>query len=172
MGLSYRLRQLRENLTAGPLTADARVDVAAYLSPPEQALFYRLTQADQWHSYRVFRTLLDAGYNHDDLLAAALLHDIGKILSPLSPVDRTLIVVVGALFPARAERWGQGPADSWRRPFVSRACHPAWGAELAAQAGSRPAVVELIRRHQSLLDEVTGERDRLLGYLQWADDRN
>lgn len=172
MGLSYRLRQLRENLTAGPLTSEAREVVVAHLSEPEQALFFRFTHADQWHSYRVFRTLLDAGYNHPDLLVAALLHDIGKILSPLSPVDRTLIVVGGALFPRRAERWGQGSADGWRRPFVARACHPAWGAELAAGAGSRPAVVDLIRRHQTRLNEIANENDRLLSCLQWADDRN
>lgn len=172
MSLAYRFRQLKENLTAGPLTSEARGSVVAYLSEPEQALFFRFTYADQWHSYRVFRTLLDAGYNHPDLLVAALLHDIGKILSPLSPVDRTMIVVGGVLFPRRAEQWGDGPADGWRRPFVARACHPVWGAELAAEAGSRSAVVDLIRRHQTRLNESTDENDHLLSRLQWADDRN
>ncbi|HMT22479.1 MAG TPA: HD domain-containing protein [Promineifilum sp.] len=172
MSLAYRLRQLRENLTAGPLTSEARGSVVAHLSEPEQVLFSRFTFADQWHSYRVFRTLLDAGYNHPDLLVAALLHDIGKILSPLSPVDRTIIVVGGALFPRRAERWGQGSADGWRRPFVARACHPVWGAELASEAGSRSEVVDLIRRHQTRLDGISNESDRLLSRLQWADDRN
>ena len=33
MGLRYRLRQLRDNLTAGPLSEAARREVAATLSP-------------------------------------------------------------------------------------------------------------------------------------------
>jgi hypothetical protein len=172
VGLSYRLRQLRDNLTAEPLPADARAEIATVLSPSEQALFGRFTYADQWHSYRVLRMLREAGYNHPDLLAAALLHDIGKTRCPLSAWDRTVIVVGEALFPGRAERWGHGSLDSWRRPFVARACHPAWGAEMAAEAGSRPGVVDLIRRHQVPLDGIEDENDKLLTGLQWADDQN
>jgi hypothetical protein len=116
--------------------------------------------------------LREAGYNHPDLLAAALLHDVGKTRYPLSAWDRTVIVVGEKLFPARAKTWGRGAVDSWRRPFVVRACHPAWGAAMAAAAGARPGVVELIDRHQDKPAEIVTETDRLLVYLQWADDRN
>lgn len=172
MGLPYRIRQLRDNLTADPLTDGARDEIANYLTAAERDLFYRFTYADQRHSYRVFRTLHEAGYNHPDLLTAALLHDIGKIRCPLSAWDRTLIVVGGGLFPERAEAWGRGSVESWRRPFVARAQHPAWGAEMAAEAGVRPTVVEIIRRHQDEIDGDESEEDRLLIALQWADDRN
>lgn len=172
MGISYRLRQLRANLSADPLTDEARREVTELLSPAEQALFFRFTYPDQWHSVRVLRCLRDAGYNHPDLLVASLLHDIGKVRSPLSVWDRTVIVVGGAFFPTRAGEWGRGEPDSWRRPFVARARHPEWGAEMAAAAGSRPAVVELIRRHQDKLGDIDDESDQLLAYLQWADDQN
>lgn len=172
MGLLYRLRQLRDTLIAGPLPADAWAEITTVLSLSEQALFGRFTYADQWHSYRVLRMLQEAGYNHPDLLAAALLHDIGKTHCPLSAWERTVIVVGEALFPERAEGWGHGPLDSWRRPFVARACHSAWGAEMAIEAGSRPGVVDLIRRHQDPLDGIEGENDKLLAGLQWADDQN
>ena len=75
MRLRYRLRQLRDNLTAGPLSEAARREVAATLSPAELALFERFSPADQWHSYRVLCDLRRAGYNDADLWAAALLHD-------------------------------------------------------------------------------------------------
>lgn len=163
---------MRDNLTAGPLTDGARDEIANHLTAAERDLFYRFTCADQWHSYRVFRTLHETGYNHPDLLTAALLHDIGKIRCRLSAWDRTLIVVGGGLFPERAEAWGRGSLESWRRPFVARAQHPAWGAEMAAEAGVRPAVVEIIRRHQDEIDGDESEEDRLLIALQWADDRN
>lgn len=172
MGITYRLRQLWANLTAGPLTDAARWEIAQILTPAELELFYQFTFPDQWHSYRVLRTLGGAGYNHPDLLAAALLHDIGKIRCPLNPWDRTMIVVGGALFPGRSELWGQGEIASWRRPFVARELHPIWGAEMVEAAGSRPGVVELVRRHQDKAVQVGNETDELLLSLQWADDRN
>ena len=169
MGIAYRLRQLRSNLTAGPLSEVARLDVAGTLIPAEADLLYRLIPADQWHSYRVLCDLRDAGYNDPDLLAAALLHDVGKTRCPLSPWDRTVIVLGSALFRQRASAWGEGPLQSWRRPFVVRARHAEWGAEMAAAAGSRLETVDLIRRHQ---DKGLRGTDTLLRALQWADDRN
>lgn len=173
MGIGYRLRQLYSILTSGPLDAAARHEIAAVLTPAESDLFAQLTYADQWHSVRVLRTLRDAGYNQPDLMIAALLHDVGKVRCPLSAWDRTVIVLMSALFPGRARRWGRrGSVDSWQRPFVAREQHPAWGAEMAAEAGSRSGVVELIRRHQEKVEEVRDESDQLLAYLQWADDQN
>ncbi|HEY1409837.1 MAG TPA: HD domain-containing protein [Promineifilum sp.] len=172
MSLAYRLRQLRGILLSGPLSEDARNEVARTLSASELALFSRLSHADQWHSYRVLRTLLDAGYNHPDLMPAALLHDIGKVRHPLSAWDRTVIVVGEALFADRTAKWGSGSLAGWQRPFVVRACHPEWGAEMAQAAGSRAGSVELIRRHQDKPDGAGGEQQRLLALLQWADGRN
>lgn len=171
MKIAYRLRQLVANLTAGPLAAGARREVADLLTARELALFDGYTYADQAHALRVLHCLRDAGYNHPDLLAAALLHDVGKIRCPLSAWDRTTIVVGSALFPRRAAEWGNGAPAGRRRPFVARAQHPQWGAEMAAAAGSRPAVIDLIRRHQDKLDFVD-ENDRLLAQLQWADDQS
>lgn len=170
MAIGYRLRQLRENLTARPLSWEAQCEVAAYLSTAEQRLFESFSPADQWHSYRVFRTLRTTGYNQPDLLVAALLHDIGKTRCPLSAWDRTVIVVGQALAPQRARAWGSGSLESWRRPFVVRARHPEWGAKMAEAAGSRPAVVELIRRHQETIPEPVVEADILLFRLHQADD--
>lgn len=172
MGVGYRLRQLRDNLTARPLSEEAKHELAEYLSPPEQQLFESFSAADQRHSYRVFRTLRASGYNHPDLLVAALLHDIGKTKYGLSAWDRTVIVVGQTFAPHRVEAWGSGPPEGMRRPFVVRLKHPEWGADMARSAGSRPAVVELIRRHQDRLTEPVDEADWLLLRLQQADDQS
>jgi hypothetical protein len=170
--LPYRLRQLRHNLVAGPLPAAAHDEIAGLLTGPERDLFARYSPADQWHALRVLHMLRDAGYNHPDLLAAALLHDVGKTRYPLSVWDRVVIVVGQGLLGRRTERWGDGEPRGWRRPFVVRAQHPAWGAGMAAAAGTRPGVVALIRRHQEKPVSGTGDQEILLRQLQWADDQN
>lgn len=169
VGLAYRLRQLWANVTAGPLDERARRVVAETLNADEAGLFYRLIPADQWHSYRVLCELRQAGHSDPALLAAALLHDVGKTRCPLSPWDRTMIVAGSALFPRRVAGWGNGSLERWQRPFVVRARHAEWGADMAGSAGSSPATIDLIRRHQ---DKTLRADDDALRALQWADDRN
>ncbi|PIE82500.1 MAG: hypothetical protein CSA11_00385 [Chloroflexi bacterium] len=143
------------------------------LSEAEFALFLRFDRGERWHSYRVMRTLQEAGHGRLELLKAALLHDVGKTQSPLSVWDRSLIVVVKKLLPGKTAVWGNHTQPGWKRPFVVKAQHPEWGAQLAAAAGSCDLVVNLIRRHQdNLTVEDTSEEDELLHLLQWADDKN
>jgi hypothetical protein len=173
VGLTYRLQQFWRNLTAGPLTLEARAEIAALLSPPEMDLFERYSVADQWHSYRVLRMLREADHADTMLLRAALLHDIGKSRVPLSLWDRTLIVAAEAIVPGRSRSWGDEVGSGWKRPFAVRTHHPAWGAEMAAGAGSEAMVVELIRRHAE--DGPWDNREPVEAYLaalQWADDQN
>lgn len=147
------------------------------LSEREWALFRRYSLEDQWHSYRVFCTLQAAGHTQPELLAAALLHDVGKTRLPLSGWERSLIVLAQFLLPAQAATWGKGQPHGWRRPFVVRTRHPAWGADMARAAGSHPLTVSLIYYHQDALAssdvaEIGAAEVQLLRYLQWADDQN
>lgn len=169
----YRLWQLRELLFARPLTGASWQVVEAVLNPAEQALFTRFGAPDRQHGVRVLQRLQDAGHQHPALLKAALLHDVGKTRVRLGWMDRALVVAGGALLPSRARAWGNGEAAGWRRPFVVRAQHPAWGAEMAAAAGCDPLTVRLIRRHQEkLAGTAVTEEEKLLRALQWADDQS
>ena len=164
-------------VTAEPLPPVVCQEIAAVLNEREWVLFQRYSPEDQWHSYRVFCTLQTAGHTQPDLLAAALLHDVGKTRLPLSAWERSLIVLAQLLLPRPAAAWGQGQAHGWRRPFVVRARHPAWGADMARAAGSRPLTVSLIYHHQDTLagagvGEMSAAEVQLLHYLQWADDQN
>lgn len=172
MGIVYRLSQFWQNVTAGPLSPQAANDVASILNEQEAVLFAQMSSSDQWHAYRVYRLVRESGQTNNDLLAAALLHDVGKVHVDLSAWDRSVAVLGETLAPRKVEGWGRGQANGWKRPFVVRKKHARWGARLAEQAGSRPAVVELIERHQDSPLSGSEHEVELLTLLQWADNQS
>lgn len=151
----------------------AWAEVTAVLNPAELALFTQFSANDQWHSVRVLRLVRAAGCDEPALYKAALLHDIGKTRMPLTMIDRIVVVMGSRLWPGKTAVWGSGEVHGWRRPFVVKAQHPAWGAEMVATAGSDLLTITLIRRHQDTVEEVEEPKLReLLRVLQWADDQS
>jgi hypothetical protein len=177
MRMFYRLRQLWESLYARPTAPDLALALDV-LAPPLMALFLRLQPSEQAHSLRILCQLLEQGENHPDLLVAALLHDVGKSRYPLHVWERILIVVGKALLPKQARRWGQGQPRGWQRAFVIAEQHPAWGAEMAGEAGASSLTVSLIRYHQENsppLEHLAGTppiENLLLYRLQYLDDES
>lgn len=191
----YRTRQFWQALGANLSPEDLDL-VREVLAPSQRRLFEKLQVSEKAHSMKVLRALLDQGENHPDLSVAALLHDVGKSRFPLNMWDRILIVVGKAFFPQRTKRWGSEPPSTlkslhpsdrrglltktffriWRRPFIIAERHPAWGAEMAAQAGASPLAVALIRQHQDKLDpdleSNSGTEGYLLHKLQAVDDNS
>jgi hypothetical protein len=173
--LLYRFQQFRLALTARPDPTAAQAARAA-LSAEQMRLFAGMQPSEQAHALGVLRRLQSQGETHPDLLVAALLHDAGKQRCPLRPWERALVVLVKALSPSLARRWGAPPASQpacagWRRSFVVAEQHAEWGAEMALQAGSSPLSAALIRRHQQPAPAQSDQlEDRLLRRLQLADD--
>lgn len=158
-------------MTAAPLPEPVRLEIESHLSPAQVELFYRFQETDQWHAYRVYRTLVESGHTQPDLLVAALLHDVGKTERSLTVWDRILIVLVDAFMPNKTAEWGQEDGQNWKRAFAVRLNHPQWGADLARRAGTSARAVDLIRRHQDPLPEMPlSADDELLRQLKWADD--
>ena len=170
--LTYRSRQFWNALLSPHkhVTSGIALD---NLSPTQLSLFQRMQPAEQAHAYQIFNRLTAAGHANSDLLVAALLHDAGKILHPLSAFDRVVIVLGRHLFRETARRWGDGPIRGLRRPFVVAARHAEWGADLASQAGAAPVTVDLIRRHHDPhLTNPSSTFERILATLQEADDES
>ncbi len=174
MGILYRAKQFFRTLTAEPLSPNAQNQIEALLNPQEVELFNRYSHSDGRHAYHVLCTLQLSDHLQTDLAKAALLHDIGKTCVHLSIWDRSIAVLGMKIFPQKAKHWGEGKVvDGWQRPFVVKAQHAAWGAEMAAAAGSSTLTVNLIRRHQDImLQHPKNEEDKLLALLQWADNQN
>lgn len=162
--LAYRLRQFRLALPGGWRRVPDEA-LSPYLSPALITLFRRMQPSEQAHSFSVLERLRAAGQADPDLLAAALLHDTGKMLLPLSVWDRALAVLGWRFLPRLSQRWAETDGKGLHRPFVVATRHPEWGARLVAAAGASPRTVELVRRHQ---DAHPGG-DALLAALQQAD---
>jgi hypothetical protein len=167
----YRVGQFFRALTAR--VSDGEVERATRaLTPEARALFRRQTIQDQRHALAVYRTLRQAGHTNPHLLAAALLHDVGKAAARLSSIHRSIIVLLGRFVPGLLARLSRGELCFWNRPFVVHARHPQIGARWAEEAGCSPLAVALIRRHEEKPTVARTEKDRLLAVLQAVDDAN
>ena len=169
--LPYRLAQFWR-LAFPCLDALPLDQVFPYLSPAQQTLFRRMSAGEQAHAIRVWQRLIAAGARESALLLAALLHDVGKILYPLSVWERAIVVLAQSLAPEQWRRWGRGEARGWRKPFVVAVRHADWGATLAAQAGAPPLAVLLISYHHTPPAQAPRTLAPLLAALQQADDNS
>lgn len=148
--------------------------IRLFLSPVEIIIFTKLPVSDQNHSFRVFNSLLEAGESDEDLIKAALLHDIGKGLHSLKRWERVFSVVVGGFLPKLAHRWGEGEPVGLKRPLVIIRQHPDWGAELASEAGCSEDLIWLIQHHEKDQPppDTSQRKLELLKKLQIADNQN
>ena len=164
----YRVRQFITALTAHVSDSDM-TEVDMHLPPNARSLFRRMPCDGQAHALRVLRGLKQRGETNPSMLAAALLHDVGKTAARIGPVTRSIYVLMQNFAPRQLERLTQGSAKGWRAPIIAQHQHPRVGASWASDAGCDALTVSLIARHQ---DHVAGEEDHLLKILQEVDNRN
>lgn len=128
--------------------------VETVLSDAELQLWARMRGPDRRHSVQVARRVERALGNEasTEVLAAALLHDVGKTVSGLRTYGRVVATVSGRVAGHHmAYRWSNA------RGFVRRVGlylrHPELGGDLLAMAGSHPLTVAWTREHHLPADE-------------------
>ena len=144
-----------------PVRAPDREWVATVLRPEELDLWSRLSLADRRESVGVGRrteaALAGTDYAGDTRwLAAALLHDVGKLDARFGPVRRAVATAAAAVLGPRV-------VESWvdKSGFVRRCAlyvfHDQLGADRVKIAGGRPeAVLWAEAHHRPALWDATG----------------
>jgi len=137
-------RRFLGSLSPRPLDPDDADWATSQLLPGERALWARMPLADRKHAAGVARAVVaDLG---DDasrpVLAAALLHDVGKVDAGLGTAGRVAATVVGR---RRASRWAgrQGMAGRIERYLR----HDELGAAALESAGADRLTVAWAREH-------------------------
>jgi hypothetical protein len=130
--------------------------VGSVLSERELRLWRRMSAADRRHAAgvarRVERTLGPEA--SPPVLAAALLHDVGKVSAGLGTYGRVVATMAGAAAGLKmAEAWTQGRGFTRKVGLYLR--HPALGGDMLALAESDPLTVTWAREHHLPRDEWT-----------------
>jgi hypothetical protein len=156
----------------GPPSVD-EVWVAGLLGDAELDLWRQMSGADRRHAVGVARRvagLLDTseGVAPDaPVMAAALLHDVGKVRSGLGTFGRVAATVLAAAAPGRVNLWPDRGGFRGRIGLYLR--HPEEGAALLSAAGSAPVTVAWALEHHRPTDRWSVDR-RLADVLHAADD--
>jgi putative nucleotidyltransferase with HDIG domain len=138
---AHRVGQVRSAHRAAMSDAD-REEALSHLDPALGELFVRMAVRDQVHALRVLRRLGDA---EPPLQQAALLHDVGKIETPMGTMGRSLVVLAGA-----TRTMGLLTRVPGIGPKVQRYIeHPTIGAELLRHAGADGPLVQIVAEHES-----------------------
>ena len=130
--------------------------VRSVLSDGELKLWQRMSRADRRHAVGVARDV-ERRLGHEattPILAAALLHDVGKVAAGLGTYGRVIATLAGAAAGrTMAEAWTQGKGFTRKVGLYLR--HPVLGADMLAMANSDPLAVTWAREHHLPEEEWT-----------------
>jgi len=136
----------------------------------EVALWQRMSAQDRRHAAGVARRTVDTLGERADrpVIAAALLHDVGKVDSQLGTFHRVVATLSAAVAGREtAELWVRGSGITRRIGLYLR--HPEIGGDLLAMAGSDVFTATWAREHH-LPEEMCSLDTELASALRDADD--
>ncbi|MDP2290371.1 MAG: hypothetical protein Q8M22_04240 [Actinomycetota bacterium] len=137
--VGHLARRFFTSLSRRPPSAADTSWALAQLLPGESALWQSMPVQDRRHSLLVARRFVADGPAPERAeVAGALLHDVGKREAGLGTFSRVVATIVG-------------PRTARFRAYHD---HEAIGARLAADAGSDPVTVELIRGRGPAADRL------------------
>lgn len=91
---AHLLERFFDVATARRLTTTERAAVSGWLTPETAEIFFSQAHADQRHGYHSALAVIASGVKDDDVVIAALLHDVGKRHSRLGIIGRSVTSVM------------------------------------------------------------------------------
>jgi len=97
--LAHLTARFFDVLTARHLDVAERATVDLWLAPELAEVFFDQQPPDQRHGYEAALSVIAQGFDTDDVVVAALLHDIGKRHSRLGVIGRSVasLMILGRL---------------------------------------------------------------------------
>ena len=169
-GALHLARRFFGSLRPGGASAADEAWVRTVLGAGEVALWERMSGADRRHAAGVAREVERAlgAEATAPVLAAALLHDVGKVASGLGTYGRVVATLSGlAAGRSSAAAWSE--ARGFTRKVGLYLRHPELGGDMLELAGSDPLTVAWAREHHLPPDQWTLPRP-LADALKSADD--
>ncbi len=163
-------RRFVGSLAPGDVAAGDREWVESQLTEREAELWRSMSRADRRHSVAVARRVAESlGADATrPVVAAALLHDVGKVASGLGTYGRVIATLsTGVAGREMAQAWTETRGFTRRVGLYAR--HEELGAEMLELAESDPLTVALVRELSWPAEERTVPAP-LVDALRAADD--
>jgi len=139
--------RLVDVLASRPLTRTEGAEVRQWLRPPEIDLFFDQSKADQRHGLNCAQFVAVSTPERDDLIRAALLHDVGKRHAHLGPIGRTAVTT-----------WAKLGGQTSGRAAIYLNHGEAGGEDLEATGAGR-LVADFARHHHEHRPESIPQED-------------
>lgn len=159
--VGHLARRFFGSLRPGPPSPTDEAWAIAHLNPGQEALWRRLSNPDRRHGVEVARAVIDELGERatDPVVAAALLHDSGKVVSGFGTFSRVAATLVwGVIDHAKADEWQHHDRALLRRLGQYR-LHPELGGDLLEKASSDPLTVAWAREHHQPVERWTIDRE-------------
>ena len=133
--LSHLIRRFFDVASARPLQPSEKDAVASWLSPALAEIFFDQPREDQRHGYHAALVVIARGNRAEDVIEAALLHDVGKRHAGLRLIGRSaasLMIKLGLPVPVRVSAYND---------------HGLTGARELAAAGASRLTVDFAAHH-------------------------
>lgn len=83
-----------------------------YLNEEEKKLFYKLSSSEQKHCVRVGRLIEErlnkdriCNLNRNNMIKLGLLHDIGKIVAGINPIEKSILVLLNIFTKGKLRKY-------------------------------------------------------------------
>lgn len=120
-----------------------------YLNDKEKELFYKLSKSEQKHSVRVARSVSESSYvskelDKDKMVKVALLHDVGKLISRINPMEKSILVLLNLFTKGKLRKY-----SNFKKIKVFY-YHGELGSNILKELGYDEKVLNIIKNHHNL----------------------